>query len=188
MGNTTDTPTNLAILPDWKRRVTLTEQWDTNLTRSFGGKGQSSSKRVRPTYRLEYTRAGLTAAESRRRLLAVRAEFEVPLIVPIWLDGAVLSGDMTLVTGNDRVPLGEIFVNGYDLPFVVYIWTEAAGGEFRTVTSFSGATLTLDGSGTLYAAGAHCFPCRLAVRELDSEALNLIDAETGVERVRFLTL
>lgn len=188
MPDTTDTPTPLAILPDWGRRVSLVEQWESSLTRSFAGKSQGSSKRIRPTFRLEYERAGMTAAEARRRLLSIRSEFNGPLTVPIWPDGGVLSGAMTLVTGDDRVPLSDPLPDGYAFPFEVYIWTEADGGEFRTATEVNGLELTLDGSSTLYGSGAHCFPCRDAVREVDSEALNLIDAETGVERVRFLTL
>jgi hypothetical protein len=186
MPDTTDTPTQLAILPDWGKRVRLVEQFETNLTRSFSGKSQASAKRIRPTYLLEYQRSGLTEAEARRRLLAIRSEFEKPLTVPIWPDGGEVAS-MSLVTGNDEVTLSEALPEGYSVPFDVYLWTSSAA-EFRTVTAVAGAVLTLSGSSTIFAAGAHCFPCRTAVREVDAENLNSINAVSGIERIRFKTL
>jgi hypothetical protein len=188
MADTTDTPTNLAILPDWGKRILLAEIWDSNVTRSFAGKEQRSSKTVRPRYRLEYFVSGMTAAESRRRLQAIRTEFNRPNVVPIWPDGAILDGAMTLPVADDVGTLVDAIPLGYETPFVAYLWTEALGGEFRTVTAMTGTSVTFDGSSTLYPDGAHFFPCRLAIREPDAENLNSIDVERRVERIRFKTL
>jgi hypothetical protein len=188
MADTDDTPTKLAILPDWNRRVRLVEEWDSNATRSFAGKEQRSAKRVKPIYRLEYFRSGMTETEARRRLLAIRSEFEGPLIVPFWPDGGVLASTMTTPVSDDVAVLENALPDGYDSPFEVYIYDEANGGEFRTVTSVSGASLTLDGSSTLYTTGAFVFPCRKVIREIDAEGLNSINAETGIERIRYLSL
>lgn len=188
MANTDDAATNLAIPPDWNRRVRMSEVWDSSVSRSFAGKEQRSAKRVRPIYRLEYYRAGMTAAEARRRLLSMRSEFEKPLIVPIWPDGGILAATMTTPVSDDVLVLSNELPAGYEAPFKVYLYDTANGGEFRDVVSVSTVSLTLDGSATLYPAGAHCFPCMKAIREVDAEGVNSINAESGVERLRFTTL
>ena len=103
MADTDDAKTNLALLPDWGKRIAFVQQFDGNVTRSFGGKEQRSARRVRPTFRLEYFRSGLTVIESRRRLQEIRGEFNQPLIVPIWPDGVLLDGDMTNPVSDDVV-------------------------------------------------------------------------------------
>lgn len=185
MPDSDDTPTRLAILPDWNEGVRLVEEFDSNASRSFAGKEQRSAKRTRPKYRLEYIRSGLIAAEAKRRLIEIRLEFEGPLIVPIWPDGTVLQEAMSVQTSallDTNIP------DEYSTPFDVYLWTPDIGGEFRTVTSNSSRTLTLSGSGTLYPTGAFIFPCKRATREIDFDAIDSIDIETGTEKVRFLTL
>ena len=188
MADSDDSATDQALLPDWGKKVTLTQIWDTNVTRSFAGKEQRSAKRVRPTFRLEYFRSGLTALEARRRLQAIRGEFEGPLIVPIWPDGVVLDGNMTTPISDDTIPIGTNLPQGYSVGDKVFLWDAATGGEFRTLLTIEDGSLTVSGSSTLYTTGAFCFPCLKAIREPDSEAINSIDVEAGTEKVRYLTL
>lgn len=185
MANTDDTPTQLAILPDWQKGVTLLEQYSSNHQRCFSGREQRSANRVRSIYRMDYYRSGMTEAEARRRLISIRSEFEGPLTVPMWTDGAVLQSDMV---GVSVAILDSDFIDSYEAPFDVYLWNPTQGGEFRSVTSYASRQLTLSGSGTLFTSGSFAFPCVLAIRELDSEAINSIDIETGEERVRLVTL
>ena len=192
MPDTDDAATNLAIHPDWSKTVRLTELWSSNVNRSFAGKEQRSSLTIRPRYALEYFQAGMTESESRRRVLDIRTEFNRPNVVPIWPDGAILDGAMTTPVSDDfaslDVALPLEYAEAYRLPLVVYLWTSALGGEFRTVTAINGTDLTFDGSSTLYPDGAHLFPCLPAIREPDAENLNSVDAERGIERIRWKTL
>lgn len=192
MADTDDAATNLAIHPDWSKRVRLTEIWQSNTTRSFAGKEQRSSLTRRPRYALEYFQAGMSESESRRRVLDIRTEFNRVNMVPIWPDGAILDGAMTTPVSDDvadlEVALPLEYAQAYNLPLTVYLWTSALGGEFRTVTAIADKTLTFDGSSTLYPEGAHLFPCLKAIREPDAENLNSVDAERGIERISFKTL
>ena len=184
--DTLDTPTRLAIEPDWLEGIELSQMFASTVTTAHGGPEQRQAKREKPIYRMSYSRGGLTAAQARRRLQAIRGEFRQPLTVPLWPDGIPLQSNMSIETAAviDVTPIdGE-----WTAPFDVYLWNRALGGEWRTCTTISGRTLTLDGTGTLYPAGSFVFPGRLMIKEPEEGNLESVDLETGIERLTFRTL
>jgi hypothetical protein len=184
--DTRDAPTRQAIHPDWAAGVTLKQIYSSAVQVSYSGVEQRQTKREKPIYKMAYQRGGLTEAEARRRLQEIRAEYRLPLTVPLWPDGIPLQQTMTGATAAvlDLNPIdGE-----WETPLDLYLWTRALGGEFRSCTVVSGRNLTLDGTGTLYPIGSLVFPCRTMVRDPDSTTLTPIDLEEGIERLKFRTL
>tara|TARA_R110000803_G_scaffold209965_3_gene280585 strand:- start:12705 stop:13271 length:567 start_codon:yes stop_codon:yes gene_type:complete len=184
--DTLDTPTRLAIEPDWLEGIDLQQMFSSAVTTAYGGPEQRQAKREKPIYRMSYSRGGLTADQARRRLQAIRSEFRQPLIVPLWPDGITLQALMTVDTAAllDVSPIeGE-----FETPLDLYFWDRTLGGEWRTCTVITGRTLTLSGSGTLYPAGSYVFPGHVMIKEPEEGNLESVDLETGIERLTFKTL
>jgi hypothetical protein len=183
---TDDTPTRVALLPDWREGVRLTQEFVSTVQTGRFGLEQRSRKRKRPIYSLEYTRTGLTADEAKQRLEAIRAEYRGPLIVPLWCDGIPLQSDMT----DDNAALldSNPITGEWVAPLDVFIWSDALGGEWRECIAVSGRNLTLDGSGTLYPAGSFVFPSRVMIREASEGMLSAVDIASGSENHRYRTL
>lgn len=183
---TEDTPDRLALMPDWREGVRLSQVFQSTVQTSGTGLEQSSRRRNRPVYYLEYTRTGLTSEEAHERLEAIRTEFRKPLIVPLWCDGIPLQDAMSSAT----VALLSVnpVTDEWRVPLDVYLWTPDLGGEWRTCSLVDGRNLTLSGTGTLYPAGALCFPSRVMVREAGDALVKLVDVRSGTEDHRYRTL
>lgn len=184
--DTTDTPAQLAILPDWAAGVELVQAFSSAVQTSAAGIEQRQTKADLAGYKMRYQRGGMSEAEARRRLQAIRAEFRQPLTVPLWPDGIGLQAGMVGATAAvlDLDPIAGEWLT----PLALYFWNRAQGGEFRTCTGISGRNLTLSGSGTLYTAGSLVFPCRTMIREAEGETLQTVDLQTGTETLIFRTL
>lgn len=184
--DTTDTPTRLAILPDWAAGVTLSQAYGSAIQTAYAGPDQRQAKQELATYLMAYERGGLTEAEARRRIQAIRGEFRKPLTVPLWTDGIGLESAMTSATS--ALLESDPIIGEWETPLDLYFWTRALGGEFRTATGVVGRNLTMSGTGTLYPTGAFVFPCRTMVREPSEQALAPVDIQTGIESLKFRTL
>lgn len=186
MITTDDTAVRVAMMPDWREGVTLTQAFETSVQRSRRGQDQTASRRKSAIYRMEYTRTGLTPAECRDRLAAIRAESRSPLIIPLWPDGIPLQ---TSMIGVGSASLDSNPIDGeWVAPMDVFIWSDALGGQWRTVTAISGRNLTFSGTGTLYLAGALVFPGRRMVREISEGMLTGVDVASGTEQHRYRTI
>lgn len=183
---TDDTATRIALPPDWREGVNLTQVFETTVQRSRAGLEQRNRRRNRAKYILEYTRTGLTPAEAKGRLEAIRAEYRGPLIVPMWTDAIALQSNM--VSATSALLESNPVDNEWEAPFDVWLWTSDFGGQWRTVTAIDGRNLTLSGTGTLYPAGALVFPSRVMIRENAESMLQVIDLNSGVESHRYRTL
>lgn len=183
---TTDTPTRVALPPDWREGVSVSQQFDTTIQRSRAGLEQRNQRRRTCRYTLEYTRTGLTPAEAKQRLEAIRSEYRGPLTVPMWTDGIALQTSMTLVTS---ALLESNPVDGeWMAPFDVWLWNPNLGGQWRTCTVVNGRNLTLSGTGILYPVGSLVFPSRLMIRETGESMLAPVDVKSGTESHRYRTL
>jgi len=178
--NTEDTtPTELAILPDWSQGVEVELEYPTAIQRSWSGRDQRQRKRVKPIRTQRYTRTGLTAAQARARLGAIRDEIRVPQYAPWWADGI----QITTMANQTTVTLDIAPIEGDWADIVrVFLWSRSLGGEFRTLSSQASRTLTLSGTGTLYSSG-WCFPCPIQLRQLDEQQLTPVDLREGIERI-----
>ncbi len=182
-----DTPTQLAIMPDWGEGVRQVLIYRTDILRSRAGIEQRSQRMTRPKLGLEYV-ATATDEPARRRIETILATSRGPLHVPWWTSGVKLSVAMTAATSLtlEHVPIAEDF----DQVALVYLWDRTVGGEWRTVASRAGAVLTLTSSGvhTLFPAGSWCFPVRLAVRDRDDSLLETAHQRAASDRLLFRTL
>ena len=106
---------------------------------------------------------------------------------PMWPDGIPLQSTMTGV-GATNAQLNQNPVNEWADITVVWIWSRALGGEFRSVASVATRTVTLSGTGTAYPTGAFVFPCRLMVRAVTEDSFQPINLATGTETVEFKTI
>ncbi len=183
---TTDTPTRIAFMPDWREGVMLTQVFETTIQRSRAGLEQRNRKRQFARYHLEYTRTGLTRAEARGRLDAIRAEFRGPLTVPLWTDGIQLQVAMSLVTSAllESNPVDDEWM----APFDVFLWDPSLGGQWRTCSAVNGRNLTFTGTGHLYPLGAYVFPTRRMIREVNEGMLSPVDVDSGIEFHRYRSL
>lgn len=183
-----DTPTRLAIMPDWGEGVRQVLIYRTDILRSRAGLEQRSQRMTRPKLGLEYV-ATATDEPARRRIETILATSRGPLHVPWWTSGARLAVSMTTETSLtlEHVPIAEDF----DQVALVYLWSRERGGEWRTVASRSGAVLTLVDElplHVLYDSGAWCFPVRLAVRDRDDSLLETAHQRAATDRLLFRTL
>lgn len=184
--DTTNGPTRVALPPDWREGVTLVQAFDTSIQRSRSGLEQRQRRRNAPNYFMEYSRTGLTPAQAKQRLDAVRAEFRGPLTVPIWTDGIQLQSSMTLPTGAllESNPVeGE-----WTAPLDLWFWDAEVGGQWRSATVISGRNLTLSGAGTLFPVGSYVFPSRTMIRENAEGMLSPVDVKSGTEMHRYRTI
>lgn len=188
MADTNDTPTRLALFPDWQQGIEATIEFATSVTRSYSGRDQRHRKRVRAHRKIRYQRSGLTPAEAASRIQAIRDEIRLPLEAPFWPDGITLQQTMGSQTEMllDVEPIDGEWTA--DLVGAVFVWTRALGGEFRTMTAISGRNITLSGTGTIYPAGAWVFPCPVMIRVNGDDAYRPINLETGTELVEMQTL
>lgn len=185
--NTDDTPVQLALEPDWSQGVQLTVEFSSAVQRSWAGRDQRQRKWEKPRLKIQYRRTGLTPAQAKARILEVRSETRQPIMGPVWPDGVPLQNAMT-GAGATGALLDQNPVHDWEGIDTVWIWNRSLGGEFRSLTSVTGRTLVLGGSGTTYPAGAFVFPCRIMTRETSDQALEPINLETGTETVEFMTL
>ena len=185
--DTDDTPLQLALEPDWEQGIKLEKQFSTSVQRSWAGRDQRQRKWEKPRLKMSYQRSGLTAAQAKVRIQAIRDELRQPIMGPVWPDGVPLQSTIS-GAGATNASLNQNPVNEWDGITAVWIWDRANGGEFRTVVSVVTRTVTLSGTGRAYTAGAYVFPCSLMVREISDKQLQPINLETGTEKVEFRML
>lgn len=183
---TTDTPTRISFLPDWREGVSIAQIHQTTIQRSRAGLEQRNRRRNGAKYSIEFTRTGLTEAEAKDRLKAIRAEFRGPLTVPVWTDGCQLQADMG--TPGAAVLASNPVDGEWLAPLDVLLWHPDHGIEWRECSEVDGRNLTLDGLGTLYPAGSWLFPGRLMIRELGEGMLAPVDVKSGIEFHRYRTI
>lgn len=186
MATTDDTPTRVALMPDWREGVRLVQEFSSTVQTGRFGLEQRSRRRQRAIYSLDFVRNGLTAEESRGRLEGMQDEFRKVLTVPLWPDGIGLQADMA---GPTVALLDSNPIDGEWLaPFDVYLWHDELGGEWRQCSAVVGRNLTLVGAGTLYPAGSWVFPSRKMVREAGEGMLGTVDLSSGSENPGYRTL
>jgi len=184
---TNDTPTRLAIMPDWGQPVREAINYRTDIIRSRAGLEQRSQRMNRPKLGMEYT-ATATDEAARRRIETVLATTRGPLLIPWWPSGLQTTAMPTDTSVTlETTPIGEDF----DQVALVYLWSRLHGGEWRTVASRTGAALTLVHDlpvHTIYPAGSFCFPVRLAIRDRDDALLESAHQRSSIDRLLFRTL
>lgn len=184
---TKDTPVQFALMPDWAAGVKQQTIYRTDITRSRRGLEQRSQRQRKPSLMIEY-QADHIDEDARRLLERTVTSTRGALLVPWWPNGSTLQSDMGSATGAvlDSTPISD----DWDLTGWVYLWHRTSGAEWRELASRSGRNLTLTDSGghTLFPAGSHCFPVRLAVRMRDDNLLESPRHQAETNRLIFRTL
>ncbi len=183
---TEDTPQRLAILPDWREGIRLTQEFASVIQTGRLGLEQRSRRRKRPIYQVDFMVSGLTSAEARGRIEEIRNEFIGPRTVPMWTHGITLQTSM--VDDNAALLESNPIEGEWNAPFDVYLWSDELGGEWRECLSVTGRNLVLDGVGTLYPAGAWVFPSRTMIRQASDSMMTAIDIESGTENHLYRSL
>lgn len=183
----TDTPAQVAILPDWAEGIRQSIVYRTDVTRSHTGLEQRMQRRKRPLLAMEYNVA-VNGADARRRLETVLAMNRTPLLVPWWVSGARLSVDMA--SDTTAVLASDPISDEWDHTGWVFFWSRKLGIEWRQLASRNGRTLTLTDTGihTDFEAGDYVFPVRLAVRDRGEELLASPQHRTAIDKLIFRTL
>lgn len=157
-----DAAIELAILPDWGDGIESRTMWTTLITRSRRGIEQRTRKRATPRLIMTYTPAQLHGLNAFGRLDALRTYSRSVLFVPWWPSGLVISGmasETSLTVAS--TPMAGEWEEGR-----VFLWSAAAGGQFRTVASRTASNFTLEAEAgaTVYSSG-YAFPVRAALLE-----------------------
>ncbi len=184
---TDDTPTLVAILPDWSQSIQQATIYRTDITRSRRGLEQRAQRRRRPMLSMQY-QMNVNDADARRLIETAVLMSRKPVIVPWWPHGSTVNA---LMTNDTAVTLASSPISDdWDQSGWVYFWSRTQGAEWRQITGREGRVLTLldEGVHTRFAAGAYCFPGRLAVRDREEAMLGNTRHRTSIDRLIFRTL
>ncbi len=185
---TDDTPTPVAIMPDWRYGIRTTIGYQTDITESRRGIEQRSQRRRRPRLTMEY-RTNIDDAAAALRLETILATARGPLHVPWWPSGIPLATEMpdwqhlTLET----LPLDDDWSR---IPMVL-IWSRGLGTQWRNVASRDGVDIALEADSVThirYPAGSFVFPIRLAVRDVNDGLLISPTTSAAQDMLYFRTL
>lgn len=164
----TTAPVFIEIEPDWSVPFTVWQKWETYIQTAWNGVEQRAARRHRPLYDIAYTSGAFTADEWPVRRANLLAEYEGPVVVPLWAHADRLS---SIVDDVVTLMVESLVRSPFKPSSYAYFVREGLPSTFRLIEAVGNTSLTLAAEVAwpyimppAYPAGTLVYPCVFGIR------------------------
>jgi len=186
---TTQTPIELAVLPDWSVGVAVSFAYKNGVVTSLSGWQQIIRHWSRPRFKIEIQRSTTGAEDNRSLTFDRQDQATTPVMFPLWSHGTPVSNNQgtseTLIL--DIAAPKQIKVGSR-----IFIYDPETGGQWRTVEGLSNSnrtlTLNVEGGETLIPQLAWVFPTEIGTFSISQGGRQSVQTTASRESLSFMSL